>query len=44
MLTNSRATWVVDYTGIHSSGAGFARMDAIDKIQIKDPIEWPDYQ
>jgi hypothetical protein len=33
-----------DSAGIHSSGAGFARMDAIDKIQIKDPIEWPDYQ
>lgn len=32
-----------DSAGIHSSGAGFARMDGIDKIQIKDSVEWMDY-
>jgi rhodanese-related sulfurtransferase len=26
--------------GIHGTGIGFARMDAIDKVEIKDPTEW----
>lgn len=33
-----------DSAGIHSSGAGFARMDAIEKIQIKDQTEWMEYR
>lgn len=32
-----------DSAGIHSSGAGFARMDAIEKIQIKDSVEWVEH-
>jgi hypothetical protein len=26
--------------GIHGTGIGFARMDAVEKIQIKDETEW----
>jgi len=32
-----------DSTGIHASGAGFARMDAIDQVQGKDLVDWVDY-
>lgn len=33
-----------DSCGIHASGAGFARMDAIDSVQGKDPVDWVDFK
>jgi len=32
-----------DSCGIHASGAGFAKADAIDAVQGKDPIDWVDF-
>jgi len=33
-----------DSAGIHASGAGFQKMDAIDQVQGKDPVEWVDWK
>eukprot|EP00238_Polyblepharides_amylifera_P000692 CAMPEP_0196571404 /NCGR_PEP_ID=MMETSP1081-20130531/1586_1 /TAXON_ID=36882 /ORGANISM="Pyramimonas amylifera, Strain CCMP720" /LENGTH=278 /DNA_ID=CAMNT_0041888341 /DNA_START=88 /DNA_END=924 /DNA_ORIENTATION=+ len=33
-----------DSAGIHASGAGFARMDAMDRIRIKDDTQWIDWE
>lgn len=33
-----------DSAGIHASGAGFEKMDAIDQVQGKDPTEWFDWK
>lgn len=33
-----------DSAGIHASGAGFQKMDAIDQVQGKDPVDWVDWK